>query len=183
MENNIFLRAATLEDAAAIARLEVNIWWVSFHHLIPAAHLARLSYDQQRQSWQRNLAKAGAAGPWVYVAVNPPGQVVGFAAAGPERTGKLPYAWEVYSICVLESWRRRKLATQLLLSLAVHLKVKDCRSLILWTPQAALAARGLCEAQGGHLVYQRSGNLPQVAYAWEDVRSFISPSVQGQAGV
>ena len=47
------VRRARVEDAAEIARVHVDSWRTTYAGLVPADHLASLSYERFEQNWLR----------------------------------------------------------------------------------------------------------------------------------
>ena len=74
----IGIRRATVDDAAAIARVRIDCWRLTYRGLIPDAYLDGMQIDDSTALWQRVLS-AGQNTTSVFVAEND-GDVVGFAA-------------------------------------------------------------------------------------------------------
>lgn len=51
------LRAATAEDAPAIARVQVDSWRAAYRDLLPAAYLQALSASRHEQRWRESIAR------------------------------------------------------------------------------------------------------------------------------
>lgn len=74
------VRMATVNDAAAIARVHVDSWRTTYAGIVPDDFLAGLSYASREQRWRELLSGVSVA--WVAEA---DGAVVGFAAGGANR--------------------------------------------------------------------------------------------------
>src|SRR6476469_1952669 len=73
----ISIRRATVDDAAAIARVRIDCWRITYRGLIPNAYLDAMQLDDSTALWQRVLS-AGKNTTSVFVADND-GDVIGFA--------------------------------------------------------------------------------------------------------
>jgi len=47
----MLIREASLTDTAAIARVHVDSWRITYAGIVPADYLAKLSYAQREQFW------------------------------------------------------------------------------------------------------------------------------------
>lgn len=87
---------ATLEDAAAIAHVNVASWRHAYAHLLSAAFLANLSEESVADNYRRGLER----GRTIWVA-RAEGQIVGFAIAVASREEDSPRDLELGLIYVL----------------------------------------------------------------------------------
>ncbi|MEM9502905.1 MAG: GNAT family N-acetyltransferase, partial [Cyanobacteria bacterium P01_E01_bin.43] len=62
------LRAATLDDIPAIARVHVHAWQTTYRGIFPAKVLQTLTYQKRENSWRRFFAEAPGADQFTYVA-------------------------------------------------------------------------------------------------------------------
>jgi L-amino acid N-acyltransferase YncA len=74
------IRAATVDDAAAIAEAHVASWHAAYAGLLPAEFLAAQSVESRTRRWREIVATDGG----VMVVVDS-GTVLGFASIGPSR--------------------------------------------------------------------------------------------------
>jgi GNAT superfamily N-acetyltransferase len=94
----VTVRAATPDDAHAIAEVHVRTWREAYRQVFPAEVLDSLSVDQRADFWRERLE----AGDAIWVAGEAE-HVAGFAAAGPSRTEE--DVAELYAIYALpEAW-------------------------------------------------------------------------------
>ena len=98
------IRAASLEDARAVAQVHVESWRSAYAGLLPDSVLAELSVDKREAFWRRIL---GTAERNAFVATDD-GAVVGWVTSGPSRDEDADaHAMEVYGIYLLQKmWRR-----------------------------------------------------------------------------
>ena len=171
------IRAAQPTDAAAIAKVHVESWRSTYKGIVPDAFLAALSYEQRTDMW-RNILSQSPPTSFVYVAEDPSGQVIGFAAGGPERGGDPDHTGELYAIYLLEAYQRHGLGRHLTSTLVQRLVQAGMLSLLLWV-LAANPCRGFYEVLGGRRLYDKQviiGGAPlvEVAYGWRDARVLIT---------
>jgi GNAT superfamily N-acetyltransferase len=170
----VYIRAATVHDAVAIAKVHVESWRTTYKGIIPDAFLASLSYAQREQFWAQVLTTPGSQ-TVVYVAVDDRGQVIGFASGGPERSGDASYTGELYAIYLLAPYQGQGIGRQLASTLVAHLIQNGMRTLLLWV-LAANPARKFYERLNGQPVYEKTviiGGVPliEVAYGWRDAHT------------
>jgi GNAT superfamily N-acetyltransferase len=172
------IRPATVHDAAAIATVHVESWRTTYRGIVPAEFLARLSSAQRQQFWRQVLTDPDSR-TRVYVAEDERGQIVGFAAGGPERSGDPVYTGELYAIYLYAQHQGQGIGRQLAITL-VHRLIQDgMTALLLWV-LAANPARQFYERLGGQPVYEKTvtiGGAPliEVAYGWRDAHTLIEP--------
>jgi ribosomal protein S18 acetylase RimI-like enzyme len=185
----ITIRPAVPDDASGIARVHVDAWRTTYRGIMPAEVLANLSYAGRERMWRRNLETAGQDGTVQYVAEcspadssdtarSPSGEIVGFAAGGPERSGDPDHTGEVYAIYLLEPYQRRGVGWRLFCAVTRRLAEAGMRSLLVWVA-AQNPSRRFYEALGGVPVRERqeeSGGAPlaEVAYGWSDVAPLLT---------
>jgi ribosomal protein S18 acetylase RimI-like enzyme len=100
----ITVRAATAEDAAAIARVHVETWHVAYRGLLPEDEIRSVSVEQRQGFWKGELAKSGPGK--VDVAEDGAG-IIGFCSYGPTRDKDASGAAEIYAVYVHpDNWRR-----------------------------------------------------------------------------
>ncbi len=167
----VIVRDARPTDAAAIARIHVETWGTAYRGIVPDAFLASLSVEARAARWSRILTEPEGH-ELVRVAEDEAGDLVGFASAGPERTGELGYEGELYALYVRAEHQRRGVGRALTLSVVEGLAEAGLRSMLLWV-LAENPARGFYEAIGGTPVATREieiegAVLDEIAYGWED---------------
>lgn len=143
------VRTATVEDAEAIAVVQVRSWQVAYRGHLPQDYLDRRDPVQGRQRWtewfERNPAPAA-----VFVAEQETGGVVGFISVAPcGETGTDPRSvGQVQAAYVLpEHWGQG--AGRLLMTAALHrLRETGFQEAILWVLATNDRARRFYEAGG-----------------------------------
>jgi GNAT superfamily N-acetyltransferase len=79
----IAVRGAVLEDAQAIAELDIATWRAAYRDLMPQPYLDALSLDEQTERFARGLGRDTARGKRTLVA-DDEGVMAGYAVVGPD---------------------------------------------------------------------------------------------------
>lgn len=142
----ITIRPAGPEDAAAVARVHVASWREAYAGIVPADALASLDVAEREAGWTESLT-AGSARTWLALSA---GRTVGFATLGPARDEDADEGdLELYAIYLSpESWGTGA-ARDLMRTLLGH--VPDDVRLSLWVFAD--------NARAGHF-YRRHGMSP-----------------------
>src|SRR5216684_9207402 len=168
------IRAATLTDASAIARVHVASWRSTYDGLLPNEFLTSLSEASYEERWKRVI---GEGTSMVYVAEDG-AEVVGFASGGRERAGEKGYDGELYAIYVLDVAQRRGFGRELVRAMVEGLRELGLGNMIIWVLRDNRPAREFYERLGGTYVRTQpitigSATLEEVSYGWrrlDDVR-------------
>lgn len=171
------IRLATENDAADIARVQVDSWHTTYQGLISEEYLHSLTYERHYIRWKRTLGQQNGS-TFTYVALNSQGQIVGFASGGPEREGKAVYRGELYAIYLLASAQRQGIGRQLLLATAHHLAQQGIPSMLVWV-LAGNPAQHFYEAMGGKYIRMKmeavGGEMrKELAYGWKNTDALFS---------
>lgn len=164
------VRPARIEDAKAIARVEVETWRSTYAGMLPDRVLVGMSEGRQASSWISFLRHRPED---VLVAQNLRGKVVGFGNCGMQRDRAMEFGGEVYTLYVLPDEQGLGLGRQLLDGLFRRLVACGHGSALIWVVQAN-PSRFFYERLGGRLVSHRTipvGGQPieAVAYGWPDL--------------
>lgn len=135
-------RAATPEDARAIADVHVRTWQTAYRHVFPAAVLDAITVDERENVWRQILADAGTA---VFVA-HDGDRIVGFASVGPARDEE--DTGELYAIYVLPELWGAGYSHELMQSVLAWLMTEQYVSAILWVLDDNPRARRFYEREG-----------------------------------
>ena len=164
------VRAAGVEDAAAIARVHVATWRTAYRGLLPDEFLESLTDDVYTERWRRGIADPLSR---VFVAEDETG-VVGFASGGRERAGEDGYRGELYAIYVLDRAQRHGHGRELVRAVTGALREMRFDDMIVWVLRDNAPARKFYERLGG--VYVRTqpiaigpALLQEVSYGWRSL--------------
>ena len=164
----VSFRAATAEDARAIAHVHVESWRTTYAGIVPDAYLAGLDETLRVKLWQEWLG-----GETVVLVAERKGEVVGFAHAGKIREPIESADAELYSLYLLRDSQGRGIGRGLLQVLAAVLRQQGFKSLGLWVLERN-RSRGFYESCGGQLAQSKvieigGARLMEVAYWWPDL--------------
>jgi L-amino acid N-acyltransferase YncA len=169
------VRAATVEDADAIAEVHVTSWQENYRGLIPQSVLDTLSVPDRKVAWRKTFADLGSYP--VYVAEDG-GQIIGFGNGGACRSEALGQEMEVYAIYLFARAQRQGIGSELLRTIVSDFVGDGKRSAGLWVMRDNAIARSFYEKFGAvpvsEKIERRPGyERPEVGYAWSDLgRSF-----------
>jgi GNAT superfamily N-acetyltransferase len=178
----MIIREATHNDVPAISRVHVDTWRTTYQGIVPDEYLANLSYERRANGWCQILSNAPEDGNFTYVAEGEPGEIVGFANGGVERTGDSVYKGELMAIYVRQSHQGKGIGRCLVRAFAKRLHLAGINSMMVWV----LVDNPACQfyaAFGGKPFHKKElaigGKLlVEVAYGWTDtanLRSSLSP--------
>lgn len=171
------IRQARIEDAAGIAKIHVDTWRTTYAGIVPAEHLANLSYEKREKIWAQGLSNPDSK-VFYYVADDDSGRLIGFVNGGPERTNDPDYKGELYAIYILKQYQGQGLGHRLVSALAKGLLSTRIDSMLLWV----LADNPAChfyESLGGQRIKSKQENiggatLEEIAYSWKDIRILLT---------
>jgi ribosomal protein S18 acetylase RimI-like enzyme len=165
----ISIRAAKPEDAAQVARVQVESWRTAYRGIVPDEYLAGLDEAERTVRWRQHLEAA----EHILVAESS-GEIVGFIDGGPIREMIDGYDAELYAIYLLPKCQRIGIGSALLMDLVRHLVEDGFQSLAVWVFEANSAVRfyerwgavrvGLKEREIG------GARLTVAAYGWPDLK-------------
>ena len=174
------VRDATPMDAAEIARIHVETWQAAYAGLVPDAYLAGMSIARYERFWRELTGQR--RGEIVLVATDDEtGDLLGFGSCGRLRDisagADLTFRGEIYTLYVHPDVQDRGHGRALLTALFEELAAKGFTSAGLWM-LAGNQTRFFYERMGGQAVAEREERfagvwLPEVAYAWPDLRGWL----------
>jgi ribosomal protein S18 acetylase RimI-like enzyme len=172
-ESSITIRPASPDDVSGIARVHVDSWRTTYRGIVPDSVLDSLDYDSRADMWGRAIASPTGT-QRLHVAESASGEIVGFVAAGPERSSEHPpFTAEIYAVYVDESWQGRRLGRKLIEAGVRSLLEQGHQAMIIW----ALTENPACG------FYRRLGGVPiatqmitigrksleETAFGWENI--------------
>ncbi|HTS92131.1 MAG TPA: GNAT family N-acetyltransferase [Stellaceae bacterium] len=170
----LFVRPAIREDAAEIARIDVETWRSAYAGILPDKVLLGLGRDRLRSDWQSQLAHRPDD---VRVAEWTGAGVVGFGSCGPARQPIEGLSGEVHTLYVAQDHQGRGVGRALLLALFRRLVASGQISAVVWVLREN-PGRFFYERMGGKLVGHRKipvggEPIPAVAYGWRDLAAAV----------
>lgn len=170
----MLIREAAVTDIPGIARVHVETWRSAYRGIISDDYLKSLSYTQIEQFCTNTISDKNSV-VFGFVAEDETEGIVGFAAAGPERTGNPDYKGELYAAYVLEAQQRKGIGRALVVAVTGRLLAMGITSLLVWVLKDN-PCRRFYERIGGKLTGERLIDLggvkyPEVAYGWADINT------------
>jgi ribosomal protein S18 acetylase RimI-like enzyme len=175
----MIIRQAYVEDAAGIAKVHIDTWRTTYAGIVPAEHLANLSYEKREKIWAQRLSNPGNK-VFYYVVEDDSGGIIGFVNGGPERTNDPDYKGELYAIYILKQYQGQGLGHRLVSALAKSLLSVGMDSMLLWVLADNPASR-FYESLGGQQIKSKQediggATLEELAYGWKDIRVLLTKS-------
>ncbi len=163
------VRAATIADADAIARVHAASWRTSYRGILPDHLLDRIDVGQRAAS-RRAILRDGA-GLHLVAHDTTHHDIVGFCDAGPSRRPG-PWQGEIYAIYLAHHAKRHGLGAAMLERALAWFGARGDRAMVIWVLENNAHARRFYEAQGGRLASRldtRVGGHPvvELAYLWQ----------------
>jgi GNAT superfamily N-acetyltransferase len=169
------IRRATPEDRFGMARVHVESWKTTYRGMVPDDRLDSLTVESDIAGGFGSLLQEPRPGFAQFVATTNPGEVVGFAAACPNREPDGEYTGELGAIYILRPYQRLGVGTSLVRAVARFLGNEGHTSMIVWVLEQN-PYRRFYEKLGGTPVRKRMGpsriagrSIPEVSYGWRDL--------------
>lgn len=162
------VRPASLDDAAAIARVQTSSWQTSYRGILPDSILDTMD-PTRRIAMRREILRDGAALNLVAYDTTH-GDIVGFCNAGPSR--RATHSGELYEIYFVDRAKRYGLGRELFEQVVDWCHDRRMASLIVWVLADNHHARRFYEAMGGRAGGRVSSTVRgfgviEQAYVWE----------------
>jgi len=175
----VTIRNARPEDGEGVANVQIKAWQSAYAHIFPPEKLANLDADLGALSdrWRSNIL-APERMPAFFVATEPAGKVIGFAAAGKQLNQNYPFETELQVLYLLPQYQRQGIGTELMREVAAALIQAGFKSMMLWVLKENWDSRVFYEKLGGQQVgesdYERWGSTYEIiAYGWEDLQHLL----------
>ena len=175
------IRKAVVVDAPEIAQVGITSWNETYRGIVPDSHLDRMDLAERTQ-WTEGYLKDPKVAFYTVVAEQD-GEIVGYAAGGPNRSSDESYQGELYTLYLLQQAQKQGIGRQLVQAVAVELAAQGygnmCVGVLRDNP-----ARGFYERLGA--IYLRQGvfivdgvEITEMAYGWPDLRVLL-PEHEGR---
>ncbi len=164
------IREADINDSPSIAKVTVDTWKTAYRGIINDDYLNNLTYEEREKGWR----EFPFHNSFVYVAEDEAHNIVGFAAAGPERSSSPSYEGELYAIYVYQDFQSQGIGSALFRSVVKRFAESGTHSLLLWVLSDS-PYRRFYERLGGQPLKSRllemDGYANSItAYGWLDIR-------------
>ncbi|MGE7184258.1 N-acetyltransferase family protein [Peribacillus sp. NPDC006672] len=168
------IRRAIEEDVNGIANVHINSWQTTYKGILPDQYLSSLNLEARRKNWLRNLKMLHNA---TFVAENAHGEIIGFAAGGPEQTNDPHIQGEVYAIYILKEYQRQGFGRQMINAVIHELIRMEHKNLIIWALKDNPSC-GFYKALGGQVKAEKTVKMAgieliEVGFEWEDIKDIL----------
>ena len=168
------IRLADVDDAAAIAAVQVASWRTTYPGIVAQSYIDGLSVTERTIAWQRRMRSQPDGAPETVVAEIASGAVVGFASGGRIRAPHPGFDAELHAIYLLSDAQRQGLGRRLATDWARRAVGRGFHAAI----ARVLAGNPACrfyERLGARRVKEGTldlGGQPyaEVWYGWDDLR-------------
>ena len=144
IDTTLNVRRAVLQDAAAIAAVNVASWRAAYRGLMPDAYLDALDVDEKRANWARTLGRETVKRTRTFVA-ECDSKVIAYATTGPDGESDSGLLYMMY--VAPEHWRSG--AGGVLMHASRDALKRDAyRMAVLWVLEQNERARGFYESDG-----------------------------------
>ena len=176
--NAIAIRSARPDDAAGIARLDVETWQAAYAGILATPYLAGLSATRREPGWRHTIQRAPGE---VRVAIDETGEIVGFGSCGRCR-GEPEFSGEVFTLYVAPDRQNQGIGRSLLRALFAGLVEQGHRSAIIWVLREN-PARFFYRRLGGSEARRKllPFNGTEVAasgYGWRNLPEYLAASAR-----
>jgi L-amino acid N-acyltransferase YncA len=166
----VSIRAAVMEDAAAIAHVHVESWRTTYAGIVPDAYLASLDTTLRARLWCEWLSAEA-----LVLVAETNGNVLGFAHGGRNREPVADCDAELYSIYLLKDAQKRGTGIALLRAMAAAMVERNFKSMAVWVLEQNRSRR-FYEQTGATLTTSKvidvgGAKLMEVAYVWPDLKA------------
>jgi L-amino acid N-acyltransferase YncA len=171
---NLTIRKAKIEDAGAIAHVQVESWKTTYAGIVSNVFLTSLNKEERMQSWQEQILADNVS---IFVAEDETG-IFGFAAGGEVREKLDDYDAELYAIYLLHERQRQGAGRTLCVTLASALQTTGFTSMLVWVleqnPSVSFYER-LGAVQVARKVIDIGGaDLQELAFGWPSLDPLIA---------
>ncbi|MEO8608236.1 MAG: GNAT family N-acetyltransferase [Chloroflexota bacterium] len=172
------LRPAQLADIEEIARVQVETWRTTYKGIMPDELLANLTVESRLEIWRGPLSNPDS--PSIIYVAEADGQIIGFAAGGPERSGHALYKVEIYAIYLLQAYQGRGIGRALMQAVVGRLIDKGFTAMLIWVA-AKNPATHFYAALGGQPFASKTesfggGEVEEIAYGYDDISKILADS-------
>ena len=144
----VLVRRAAVEDARAIAEINVAGWQAAYRGILPDDYLENLPVRAREIALQSRLHRdeQGEAPAWV---AERDGRAIGYLSSGPPRDDDVtPPAAEVYALYVVPQAWRTGAGRALMETAGSHWQKRGVATLVLWVLEANARGRTFYGAMG-----------------------------------
>src|SRR5687767_6211040 len=172
------IRRADVDDAPAIAAVQVASWHTTYAGIVAQSYIDGLSVAERTIAWERRMRGEAGVAPETVLVETAAGAVVGFASGGELRAPHPGFDAELHAIYLLREAQGQGLGRRLTTEWARRAVARGFHAAIVRV-LAANPARLFYERLGARRVKEGSLVLgdqpyPEVWYGWDDLRELAA---------
>lgn len=147
-KNGLDIRPATLNDAEAIASVQIDSWRETYTGIVEESYLDEMSLEQNRERWVRILERAVETPTRVTLVASVDDRVIGFASGGPALGDDPPADADLYAIYMVAAYHGHGFGRELFEEFCRSISRSGFRSLRVWVLKENRSG-GFYRAMGG----------------------------------
>jgi GNAT superfamily N-acetyltransferase len=163
----VFIRPADAADAEAIASVRHQAWLTAYRGIVCDEYLDAMTVEESNGIIYAALVEKKEN---FFVAIDDSGTVIGFCAAGKERSGRFGCCGELYAIYLLKEFRRAGAGRRLVAAAAARLLKTGYADMMVWVleknPSAAFYEKLGAKKIGGVTVKIGEEEFMELAYVF-----------------
>jgi len=172
------IRSASVEDAHAIAHVQVEGWRSTYGGIVPDAYLAAMDAESRTEGWKEPLQSSVVA----FSVVEDAAGVFGFICGGKIREATEGYDAELYAIYLLQDRQRHGAGRKLACTLAEVLRQQGFKSMTVWVLEKNRRAVAFYKGLGAVQIAQKTieiggAGLTDLCLGWADLDSCLHGDV------
>lgn len=172
------VRPATVEDAKAIAVVQVEGWRSTYGGIVPDAYLAAMDVESRTESWKEPLGSSEV----VSLVAEDAAGVFGFVCGGKIREEIMTYDGELYAIYLLKDRQRHGAGRTLACTLAEVLRQRGLKSMVVWVLEENRRAVAFYQGLGAVQIVQKmtdigGAELSDLCLGWADLHSCLDGQI------
>jgi ribosomal protein S18 acetylase RimI-like enzyme len=168
------IRKAKVEDAGAIAHVQVESWKTTYAGIVSDVFLASLNKEERTQSWKAQILADNIS---IFLVQDETG-IFGFVAGGEVREKLEEYDAELYAIYLLRERQRQGVGKTLSLTLASALQAQGYTSMLVWVleqnPSVSFYQRLGAVQIARKIINIGGADLQELAFGWPSLDRLIA---------
>ena len=163
---------ATAEDAAGIARVQVESWRTTYRGIVPTEFLAGMDVAGRERAWREQFAKRQAL---TFVAED--GAVVGFISGGALRDRISGYDSELYAVYLVKECQGLGVGREMVRALARGLRADGFGAMVVWVleenPAVGFYKRMGARPIAGKMITIAGARLGELGLGWGSLEELV----------
>ncbi len=171
---NISIRNARIEDAPAIARINIESWRSTYRGRIAEETLDGMKFEDYLNKWNVILTTLVQRGSFCFVAENDKGEPVGYAFCGPNTHEKFSFDGELYAIYLLKEYQGQGIGRKLFVKSIEEFGRRSIFSMLLFVLSSNTGSRKFYESfkpdfSAEETIMIDNGQYCDFCYGWSDI--------------